>query len=129
VTIKISAIDCRSEFLANKRIWYHAIIAGQVVGTISVEATSDRFWWLNDLFVNPSSRRGGIARQLLRHIINVWQFSNEVELQGIVGISCGIDNANVASINLFESCGFRHVYDYPESSTRLYSLTDAPQGG
>lgn len=115
----IEIIDTRHQFLANGKVWFHAVnrfACPMIFGVMALERQGN-FWWFNDLFVRKELRRTGIARGLVRRAI---QYARETDA---LGCGAGIDFRNEESIALFSAEGFRYVYDYSESPTRLYTLT------
>ena len=60
-----------------------------------------RLWVLNDLFVRPGGRRGGVGRRLLER---AREFAIETGAKGLT-LSTAVDNA--AAQALYESCGWR----------------------
>jgi GNAT superfamily N-acetyltransferase len=60
-----------------------------------------RLWILNDLFVHPDARRGGVGRRLLERA-RVWA----VETQA-TGLTLATAVTNSAARSLYESCGWR----------------------
>jgi GNAT superfamily N-acetyltransferase len=67
-----------------------------------------RLWILNDLFVHPGARRGGVGRGLLER---AREWAVETNAKGLI-LSTAV--ANTAAQSLYESCGwdrdeeFRH---------------------
>jgi GNAT superfamily N-acetyltransferase len=59
-----------------------------------------RLWILNDLFVDPGVRRGGVGRRLLERARD-WAL--ETQAKGLV-LSTGVTNKTAQS--LYESCGW-----------------------
>lgn len=115
----VEIIDTRHQFLANGKLWFHVsnrFTCPMFYGSLALERQGN-FWWFNDLFVRPECRRRGIARALVKRAI---QYCRESDA---LGCGAGIDYRNEESIALFSSEGFRYVYDYSDSPTRLYTLT------
>jgi len=69
-----------------------------------------RLWILNDLFVGPGVRRGGVGRRLLER---AREWAVETEAKGLI-LATAV--TNTAAQALYESCGwrrddeFRHYY-------------------
>ena len=69
-----------------------------------------RLWVLNDLFVGPNVRRGGVGRRLLER---AREWAIETRARGLV-LATAIDNSKARA--LYESCGwqrddeFQHYY-------------------
>ena len=59
-----------------------------------------RLWVLNDLFVDPGVRRGGVGRRLLERARD---WAVETQAKGLV-LSTGVTNKTAQS--LYESCGW-----------------------
>ena len=59
-----------------------------------------RLWILNDLFVDPDVRRGGVGRRLLERARD---WAVETQARGLV-LSTGVTNKTAQS--LYESCGW-----------------------
>jgi GNAT superfamily N-acetyltransferase len=60
-----------------------------------------RLWILNDLFVRPGVRRGGVGRRLLER---AREWAIETDAKGLV-LATAVSNA--AARALYESCGWR----------------------
>ena len=60
-----------------------------------------RLWVLNDLFVGPNARRGGVGRRLLERARD-WAI--ETGAKGLV-LATALDNSNAQA--LYESCGWQ----------------------
>jgi GNAT superfamily N-acetyltransferase len=58
-----------------------------------------RFWLLNDLFVSPDARRGGVGRALMRR---AEQHARETEAGGLT-LSTAVDNVTAQSLYESES--------------------------
>lgn len=113
---RIVTMNCIHEFLANGKFWAYAVNPHRVVlGAASLDFVGE-WGWINDLFVGEHHRRRGIARRLVRVLLNVCN-----DQRWMVGAAAGLHPGNEPSIRLFESLGFRHVFDYPDTGTRLYS--------
>lgn len=114
--MRIVVFDCRHELLANKKLWVHCLIGDAVRGSLSLEVIAGGEWiWINDLFVDESCRRTGIARSLIIKAV-----ATAMAIKGSLGVNAGVFKENAASSALFESLGFRHTYGFEE--TRVYSL-------
>lgn len=60
-----------------------------------------RLWILNDLFVRPGGRRGGVGRRLLER---AREWAIETDAKGLI-LATAVSNA--AARALYESCGWR----------------------
>jgi GNAT superfamily N-acetyltransferase len=60
-----------------------------------------RLWILNDLFVRPGIRRGGVGRRLLERA-REWAIETDAK-----GLMLATAVSNVAAKALYESCGWR----------------------
>ena len=60
-----------------------------------------RLWILNDLFVRPGVRRGGVGRRLLERA-RQWALET-----GAKGLTLATQPTNAAAKALYESCGWR----------------------
>jgi len=60
-----------------------------------------RLWILNDLFVSPTARRGGVGRRLLERA-REWAVET-----GAKGLTLTTALTNSAARSLYESCGWR----------------------
>ena len=60
-----------------------------------------RLWILNDLFVSPAARRGGVGRRLLER---AREWAVETEAKGLT-LTTAVTNS--AARSLYESCGWR----------------------
>jgi GNAT superfamily N-acetyltransferase len=118
-SIVIRRFDCLEEFLRNQRLCWTAIdtVADlRVVGCVSIELVEDEWAWVNDLCVDAEYRRQGIAMRLVEEAE-----ATARQIVGLLGMGCGVNRKNHASLWLFQSLGYRHVYTYPESSTLMLS--------
>lgn len=116
-SIIIRPLNCIEEFLQKKRLCWMAIdqVAElRVVGTVSLELIEDEWGWVNDLCVDAEYRRQGIAMRLVEAAE-----AGARSIVGLVGMGCGVNRNNHASLSLFQSLGYRHVYTYPESITLM----------
>jgi GNAT superfamily N-acetyltransferase len=78
----------------------HALGFTQLYPSFS-SVSMKRAWILNDLFVGPDARRGGVGRCLLER---AKQWAVESGSKGLV-LSTAVDN--VAAQTLYESCGWK----------------------
>jgi len=60
-----------------------------------------RLWILNDLFVSPAARRGGVGRRLLERA-REWAVETDAK-----GLTLTTALTNSAARSLYESCGWR----------------------
>jgi len=60
-----------------------------------------RLWILNDLFVSPAARRGGVGRRLLERARD-WAVETDAK-----GLTLTTAVTNSAARSLYESCGWR----------------------
>ena len=60
-----------------------------------------RLWILNDLFVSPTARRGGVGRRLLERA-REWAVETDAK-----GLTLTTALTNSAARSLYESCGWR----------------------
>lgn len=67
--------------------------------------------------VAPEYRGRGIAKKLVECSINFAETETE-----LIAFVCKIDTKNYKSIGLFESCGFKRVFEDKYSVTLLYVL-------
>ena len=65
-----------------------------------------RLWVLNDLFVGPSVRRGGVGRRLLER---AREWAIETGAKGLV-LATAVDNSKARA--LYESCGWQQDDDF-----------------
>ena len=82
---------------------------GQAVGFVqlyplfsSTAARPRRLWLLNDLFVSPSARGGGVARALMDRARRLG------EETGAAGLELVTARTNAQAQRLYESLGWRH---------------------
>jgi len=78
---------------------------GQAVGFTQLypsfsSVSLGRLWVLNDLFVDPAVRRGGVGRRLLERARD---WAVETQARGLV-LSTGVTNTTAQA--LYESCGW-----------------------
>jgi len=88
-----------------------AIADGAVVGFTQLypsfsSVSMKRLWVLNDLFVDPNARRGGVGRALLAR---AERWAAETQAKGVI-LSTAIDN--IAAQQLYESCGWTRDQEY-----------------
>ena len=81
---------------------------GQAVGFVqlyplfsSTAARPRRLWLLNDLFVSPSARGGGVARALMDRALRLG------EETGAAGLELATARTNAPAQRLYESLGWR----------------------
>jgi GNAT superfamily N-acetyltransferase len=81
---------------------------GQAVGFVqlyplfsSTAARPRRLWLLNDLFVSPSARGGGVARALMDRALRL------AEETGAAGLELATARTNTPAQRLYESLGWR----------------------
>jgi GNAT superfamily N-acetyltransferase len=120
--ITFCSLDARPADLSldNPKWWGYAVQDGRVIGAMSL-VYYENWLWLNDLFIEPASRRQGVATKLIRWSIDqargIWHCAD--------GVACGITQDNEPSERLFESVGFSHTPDHPvfgvNPGARLYS--------
>ncbi|MEU8237797.1 GNAT family N-acetyltransferase [Actinoplanes missouriensis] len=60
-------------------------------------------WQVQDLFVRPEARRGGVARALLDHVVGL------ADAAGAVRVSLRTEVGNGAALRLYEEAGFTRV--------------------
>ncbi|MFB6398247.1 GNAT family N-acetyltransferase [Polymorphospora lycopeni] len=60
-------------------------------------------WMIRDLYVDPAHRRSGLARELLRHVVD------EARAAGALRISLQTEPDNAAALRLYAGFGFRAV--------------------
>jgi ribosomal protein S18 acetylase RimI-like enzyme len=94
--------------------------AGAIAGFVQLypmfsSVRTARTWILNDLYVDPSSRRAGIARRLLEAAA---AFARE---DGAAGIALETSRDNEAARALYRAAGWN------EERTQWYSLTFSRQ--
>lgn len=77
--------------------------ASQMLGTA---------WSIRDLYVAPQHRRGGIARVLLRHVID------DARAAGAYRVSLQTEADNAPALRLYTAAGFQ-----PVGGLELLSLT------
>jgi GNAT superfamily N-acetyltransferase len=83
-----------------------ALDSGEAVGFMQLYPSFSsislrRLWVLNDLFVSPDGRRGGVGRQLLER---AREWAVETQAKGLV-LATGVTNN--AAQSLYESCGWK----------------------
>lgn len=118
MSISIHRFDNRHQFLDRGRIWLYAIDerVSVVVGTLSIDRPKEiTSAWLNDLFVEPGSRKRGIGRRLIEAAYSLCSHDSLLK-----HVTCGIDPKNESSQRLFAAAGWRHVYTW-DSGVLLFS--------
>jgi GNAT superfamily N-acetyltransferase len=78
----------------------------------STAARPRRLWLLNDLFVLPDARGGGVARALMQRARRL------AEETDAVGLELATAHTNLAAQRLYESLGWRRDEKFPR-----YELT------
>ena len=116
--VEIQVVDARAEYLQNRKIWFHAMLEGRIVGMASLDMELRQWGWINDLFVDPFHRRQRIGWQLVGAVGDWVQKETKA-----FGICCGIEAGNFPSTTLFRHLSYRHVYSYPEGGSYLFSLS------
>lgn len=89
---------------------------GQLQGFVQLyplfsSITTSRLWLLNDLFVSPAVRRGGIGRQLMLAAAAL------ARQHGVAGLELATAHSNRQAQALYESLGWQ-----PDREFRYYSL-------
>ena len=79
----------------------------------STAARPRRLWLLNDLFVTPTARGGGVARALL---LRARRLAEETDA---VGLELATARTNVAAQRLYESLGWRRDDQFPRYELAL----------
>jgi len=64
---------------------------------------------LEMLYVRPSSRKNGVAKQLIERCIQ-WSRKHKIKI-----IKLGVTNSNLSAIQFYDSCGFRIYGIEPKS--------------
>lgn len=72
-----------------------------------------RLWLLNDLFVLPEARGGGVARALM---LRARRLAEETDA---VGLELATAHTNVAAQRLYESLGWRRDEEFPRYELML----------
>lgn len=92
----------------------HAVGFAQLYPLFSSTAERPRrLWLLNDLFVAPDARRGGIARTLLERARRLGEETDAV------GLELATAHTNVAAQRLYESLGWRRDEQFPRYELAL----------
>ncbi|MEV0395159.1 GNAT family N-acetyltransferase [Polymorphospora rubra] len=60
-------------------------------------------WMVRDLYVDPAHRRAGIARDLLRHVVD------EARAAGALRVSLQTETGNTTALSLYTRLGFQPV--------------------
>ena len=110
----------RSRLRVGESVVLVAKCAGAAVGFVQLypmfsSVRMARTWILNDLFVAPAARRGGVARALLEAAA---AFARE---DGAVGLSLETGRDNAAARALYRAAGWH------EDETQWYSLSFSKQ--
>jgi ribosomal protein S18 acetylase RimI-like enzyme len=79
----------------------------------STAARPRRLWLLNDLFVAPEARGGGVARALMQR---ARQLAEETDA---VGLELATAHTNTAAQRLYESLGWRRDEKFPRYELAL----------
>jgi GNAT superfamily N-acetyltransferase len=79
----------------------------------STAARPRRLWLLNDLFVTPAARGGGVARALM---LRARRLAEETDA---VGLELATAATNVAAQHLYESLGWRRDEMFPRYELAL----------
>lgn len=92
----------------NDTVIFLAELGGKAVGFTQLfpsfsSVSVKQLWILNDLFVAPEARRGGVARALLERARD---YALETQAKGLV-LSTEIDNKSAQS--LYEALGWRRI--------------------
>ena len=116
----IDAVDI-SEFESAGGYFVVAQDRDHAVGCGGFRRINDRFVEMKRLFVQPSARRRGIGRQILRHL------EAEIRRRGYCNtvLETGCDNA--AAIALYESEGYQPIRPFRGTGTatsRCYAKQD-----
>lgn len=98
-----------------------ALHAGQARGFITTTVvpaslTLGTAWSIRDLYVSPHHRRHGIARALLRHVID------DARAAGASRVSLQTETGNAPALALYTTVGFQ-----PVRGLQLLSLTATPE--
>jgi len=88
-----------------------------LIATCPASLTLGEFWMIRDLFVDPPSRRGGVASALLDSV------RAAAQQRGAVRLTLQTEDDNVAALRLYERYGFVQV-----TGLRHLSLALAPTG-
>ena len=88
-----------------------AVEDGQALGLTQLypsfsSVSLKRLWVLNDLFVGPKVRRGGVGRRLLER---AREWAIETGAKGLV-LATAVDNSKARA--LYESCGWKRDDDF-----------------
>ncbi|NES29921.1 GNAT family N-acetyltransferase [Micromonospora terminaliae] len=91
--------------------------AGEVCGFVTTAVTPAPLllgtaWSIGDLYVAPSARRNGVARALLRHVVD------EARAAGAHRVSLRTEAGNIPARALYAAVGFR-----PVTGLELLNLT------
>lgn len=92
------------QMTANPQFFRGAFIDKRLVGIV-IMSSDTRKGWINRLAVDPEYRHCGVAKALIRE-------SERVLRKHRIGIFCAlVDDENVASRELFKSCGYHEHKD------------------
>jgi GNAT superfamily N-acetyltransferase len=110
----------RARLEANESVIFLAERDGRPVGFVqlyplfsSTAARPRRLWLLNDLFVTPAARGGGVARALM---LRARRLAEETDA---VGLELATAGTNVAAQRLYESLGWRRDEKFPRYELAL----------
>ena len=78
-----------------------AVRGGKVVGMFGLEGTSDGAMELRRMYVDPSARRQGIARQMLQSA------EDECRRQGVSRLTLSTSEIQEAALGLYKNAGYR----------------------
>lgn len=106
--VDVVYFDARHKVLANNRAYVLALgPGGGPVGLMSIEKIGD-YAWLNDLFVEPTFRRQGIAARM----VEMATVLAPSEFPETTHCGCGVQIFNTASRGLFHKMGFAEEREY-----------------
>lgn len=94
------------------------VVAGYAYAVLFRKRPAYRFTVKHSIYVHPDRLNNGIGRALLSAMI---QACAEAGFRQMIGY---IDSANVASLRLHETCGFRQVGYLPAVALRFGEWTD-----
>jgi GNAT superfamily N-acetyltransferase len=110
----------RARLEADESVVFLAERDGEPVGFVqlyplfsSTAARPRRLWLLNDLFVTPAARGGGVARALM---LRARRLAEETDA---VGLELATAGTNVAAQRLYESLGWRRDEKFPRYELAL----------
>ncbi|MBI2624962.1 MAG: GNAT family N-acetyltransferase [Candidatus Nealsonbacteria bacterium] len=94
--------------VASEFMWAEkATVAGKIVGGIVAFKTQQGNLYIDTIFVHPKFRRQGIARALVKRILNQPK-------KKIKKIQVAVEDHNLSSKKLFNSLGFKNRADLPD---------------